>query len=384
MRSSRAPRRPLAESLRPPTGLRPQRPDRAGRQLFHHPARAGHGGRALQCHRCIVCGQRTHCDVQPLVLAAQWRTRQLGPTRRVLRRDGQRARYGCGAPTLIPSRCGSPASTRRRSTSSPSRLRPHRRATSSTARRSNPTGRSATCSAGRTISSTSPIRRRRRRRRLFVARVPLGRFDLQPTYWNGVGWVASRAAAVAISTRPARCHQPDATEADRRDVDLGGQGRRLERQRRCASMSLRQPQGPWTTVQTVTVPTRTLDGRTNTYAAHLLPWRSDTGNLVVAISNNAWQMDPLALDNPTLYQPRLFELAAPTGLAIRTSQRRRREPLGFVPTSPPIRAIDTRRTARGWQAPMSLRVDRGRDRARRHPRRGDRSRGGRPERVTAT
>ena len=55
---------------------------------------------------------------------------------------------------------------------------------------------------------------------------------------------------------------------------------------------------------------RTLDGRTNTYSAQLMPWRSRTGNLVVALSNNAWQMDPLALDNPTMYQPRLFELAA--------------------------------------------------------------------------
>ena len=43
---------------------------------------------------------------------------------------------------------------------------------------------------------------------LFVARVPLGRFDLQPTYWNGVDWVASRAAAVAISTAPSGSTNP--------------------------------------------------------------------------------------------------------------------------------------------------------------------------------
>ena len=104
------------------------------------------------------------------------------------------------------------------------------------------------------------------------------------------------------------------------------------------------PEGPWVTVQTVTVPTRTVDGRTNTYAAQLMPWRSDTGNLVVAISNNARQVEPLALDNPTLYQPRLFELAAPPGLP--TPQlAATTEPLGFVPTSPPIRAIDTRDSA---------------------------------------
>ena len=44
---------------------------------------------------------------------------------------------------------------------------------------------------------------------LFVGRVPRGRFDLQPMYWNGGGWVANRAAAVAIDTgtpaQPTRC-----------------------------------------------------------------------------------------------------------------------------------------------------------------------------------
>ena len=35
--------------------------------------------------------------------------------------------------------------------------------------------------------------------KMFVARVPVGRFDLQPTYWDGTDWVASRAAAVPIS-----------------------------------------------------------------------------------------------------------------------------------------------------------------------------------------
>ena len=105
------------------------------------------------------------------------------------------------------------------------------------------------------------------------------------------------------------------------------------------------PQGPWTTWHTVTVPTRTADGRTNTYGAQLMPWRSATGNLVVSISNNAWQMDPLAFDNPTLYQPRLFELTAPPELPspkwMPTTER-----LGFTPTSPPIRAVDTRETTR--------------------------------------
>ncbi len=179
---------------------------------------------------------------------------------------------------------------------------------------------------------------------MFVGRVPLGRFDVQPTYWNGVDWVANRAAAVPISISPdggANPMQPRLIDGMWVSVvksgDWNGNAVRVD--------VAPAAQGPWTTVQTVTIPSRTLDNRTNTYAAHLLPWRSPTGNLVVALSNNAWQMDPLALDNPTLYQPRFFELAAPVDLPAPQFSATT-DPLGFVPASPPIRAIDTRDTMR--------------------------------------
>ena len=179
---------------------------------------------------------------------------------------------------------------------------------------------------------------------LFVARVPQGRFDLQPTYWSGAAWVTNRASAVPIDTNANQTTnpmQPRLIDGMWLSVvkpnDWNGTAVRLD--------VAAAPQGPWTTLQTVTVPTRTVDGRTNTYAAHLMPWRSDTGNLVVALSNNAWQMDPLAFDNPTLYQPRLFELTAPSPLPA-PQIAPTTGPLGFVPTSPPIRAIDTRETTR--------------------------------------
>jgi hypothetical protein len=179
---------------------------------------------------------------------------------------------------------------------------------------------------------------------MFVARVPLGRFDQLPQYWNGSAWVANRAAAVPISATPngaSNPMQPRLIDGKWMSVvkvaDWSGSAVRID--------VAPAAQGPWTTVQTATVPSRTVDGRTNTYAAHLMPWRSSSGNLVVALSNNAWKMDPLALDNPSLYQPRLFELAAPPGmpspqLAATT------DPLGFTPANPPIRAMDTRTTAR--------------------------------------
>ena len=179
---------------------------------------------------------------------------------------------------------------------------------------------------------------------MFVGRVPLGRFDQQPQYWNGDDWVAGRTAAVPIDVTAdgaSNPMQPRLIDGIWMSVvkvnDWNGSAVRLD--------TAPAPQGPWTTVQTVTVPSRTVDGRTNTYAAHLMPWRSTTGNLIVAISNNAWQINPLALDNPSLYQPRLFELAAPPGFAA-PQIAATTEPLGFLPTSPPIRAIDTRQNAR--------------------------------------
>ncbi|MGZ4678815.1 MAG: hypothetical protein ACXV98_11440 [Ilumatobacteraceae bacterium] len=177
--------------------------------------------------------------------------------------------------------------------------------------------------------------------KMFVARVPVGRFDLQPAYWNGAAWVASRAAAVPISTDPAGASNPMQPRL------LDGMWISVVKPDDWAGSAVRvdvapAPEGPWTTATTVTVPTRTDDGRTNTYAAQLLPWRAADGNLVVSISNNAWQMDPLAFDNPMLYQPRLFEIAAPPELAVEAPIQATTEPLGFMPTAPPIRAIDTR------------------------------------------
>lgn len=179
---------------------------------------------------------------------------------------------------------------------------------------------------------------------VYVARVPVGQFDVQPRYWDGDDWVASRSAAAPIDSEPtglANAMQPRIIDGQWISVvkvgDWNGTTVRVD--------TAPDAQGPWTTSNIVTVPTRTLDGRTNTYAATLMPWRSTTGNLVVAISNNAWQMDPLAFDTATLYQPRLFEVAPPDGLST-AAVTPTTQPLGFAPLSPPVRVLDTRRTHR--------------------------------------
>ena len=182
---------------------------------------------------------------------------------------------------------------------------------------------------------------------MFVGRVPVGRYDTAPSYWNGANWVADRSAAAPISTSSGEANAMQPRMIDGQWVavvkagDWSGTTVRID--------TAPAAQGPWTTVQTITVPTRTLDGRTNTYSAHLLPGRAANGNLVVSMSNNAWQMNPVAFDAPTLYQPRLFEVAAPPSMPA-PQIAATTEPLGFVPSSPPIRAMDTRDAtrARGW------------------------------------
>ena len=177
---------------------------------------------------------------------------------------------------------------------------------------------------------------------MFVARVPAGRFDQQPQVLERHRLVCkpgyARCRSAPISAGPANPMQPrllDGTWISAVKVDdWNGSTVRVD--------VAPAPEGPWT---------HGADGdrsEPNARRAHQHVRRAPdavavaTGNLVVALSNNAWQMDPLALDNPTIYQPRLFELAAPSSMPA-PQLSATTEPLGFVPTSPPIRAIDTAR-----------------------------------------
>ncbi len=180
---------------------------------------------------------------------------------------------------------------------------------------------------------------------VFVARVVQGRFSNAPEYWNGASWTPDREAAVPIVDAPgdlAYAMQPR---------HMGGMWVSVVKVDEWRGGSVQvataaRPEGPWTVVQQLAVPTRTLDGVTNTYAAHLLPWTSASGNLVVALSNNAWQMDPVAFNTPAIYRPTFFELEAPAGFDRGTAPAALSAPLGFVPSAAPVRVLDTRHGAR--------------------------------------
>ncbi|MEK7423559.1 MAG: hypothetical protein AAB131_06905 [Actinomycetota bacterium] len=188
--------------------------------------------------------------------------------------------------------------------------------------------------------------------RNFVGRVPAGRFDLMPEYWNGTGWVADRAAARPIASgdgRMAYSMQPRLIDGVWVSVTKANDwfGSDL------AVDTAPAPQGPWTRVRTMSLPTRTIDGATNNYLPHLLPWRSPLGNLVVTVSHNAWVMNPVAYANPALYRPTLFEVEPPAAMGAMVLAPST-GPLGFLPTSPQ-RAIDTR-SAAGLAAGETRRV----------------------------
>jgi hypothetical protein len=43
-----------------------------------------------------------------------------------------------------------------------------------------------------------------------------------------------------------------------------------------------------------------------------MPWRQVNGSLVVAISNNAWDMPSVAFRNPWIYRNSFIEIALPS------------------------------------------------------------------------
>lgn len=175
---------------------------------------------------------------------------------------------------------------------------------------------------------------------VFVGRVPQGRFDRPLEYWNGTAWTTDRASSAPVlygsGTQSFQAHPRlidgvwvAATKVD----DWFTSAVRLD--------VATAPQGSWRTAATVSAPTRTMDGRTNTYGTQVMPWRAPNGNLVVAVSNNAWDFAGIGLTQPRLYRPTFFELQAPAELPAGPEIATIGGPLSYVPR-PPIRAADTR------------------------------------------
>ncbi len=119
--------------------------------------------------------------------------------------------------------------------------------------------------------------------KMYVARIPRGRPDLEPTYWDGTAWSRDRAAAAPIMTRGQAANPMQVRFLEGRFVsvtkvdDWWGDTVVVD--------VAPTPVGPWTTTATIR-PATVCD--CSTYFAHLLPWADADGSPVIAISSNGW------------------------------------------------------------------------------------------------
>ena len=195
----------------------------------------------------------------------------------------------------------------------------------------------------------------------YVARVPVGHFDVQPEYWNGSQWVAQATAAKPVLTHPIANPMSvqwfgDVWVSVTKAGDWWGNTVFVD--------VAAQPQGPWTTVQSIPVLgfRKCTQGCAN-YSAFLMPWLDTSGQMVVGISNGG--DFPLWLADGTLYRPTFFNVnlpAAPSPVP---------KPVPAFPTPvgtagflavDPVRLVDTRiagqamtRLARNGKATLDLR-----------------------------
>jgi hypothetical protein len=142
---------------------------------------------------------------------------------------------------------------------------------------------------------------------MWLARVPKGRLDAQPRYWNGTRWVQDATKATPIDSRYW-------TENPMQPRYLGGQWVAVTKENGfwgddVAVDVATAPWGPWTTVQQVAVET---DPVLNTYGALALPWTNPDGSLVVSLSRNARDMRRDAYPFPERYRPTFLALPFPT------------------------------------------------------------------------
>lgn len=139
-----------------------------------------------------------------------------------------------------------------------------------------------------------------------VARVPLGRFDSPLQYWDGTRWQADPSSASPLpfagdrSINPVSIqHVGDSFVSVSKTGDWWGSSILVD----IAPSAV----GPWRTVATITPPVKC--SVCNTYFASLLPWRQADSSLVVALSNNAWDMRQVVFPNPWIYRPSFIAIA---------------------------------------------------------------------------
>lgn len=176
----------------------------------------------------------------------------------------------------------------------------------------------------------------------FVARVPLGHFDVAAEYWNGSGWTVDAAAAVAVLSRGYANAMSvqwfgDVWVSVTKLDDWWGTSMTID--------VAKDPQGPWTKVQTVpTYADRKCASGCGSYGASLLPWLDANGKMTISLSNGGDY--PLWLADGSLYRPTFYAVDVPAAVAAGSAA----SPPGFPTPRPtsgfaaidPVRLVDTR------------------------------------------
>ena len=140
----------------------------------------------------------------------------------------------------------------------------------------------------------------------YLARVPVGRLDLAPEYWIGSGW--STSSDLAQSTLSRGTANPMSVQW------FGNVFVSVSKVNEWWGSSIyvdkaASAQGPWTSVQQVSVVADRKCTNCGNYGAFLMPWLDGAGRMIVALSNggdyNAWRA------NAWLYRPTFYSLALP-------------------------------------------------------------------------
>lgn len=138
---------------------------------------------------------------------------------------------------------------------------------------------------------------------VFVARVPLGRFDVEPQAWDGEGWTDDLAEAVPISTRGYVANQMHPRRVGDRYVSVTTFDEFWDDELVIDVAS--SPQGPWIEADRFEIEIDTIVPIV-TYHPVLLP--ADDGDpLIALVSTNAGIFEE-AVANPALYRPYAYEI----------------------------------------------------------------------------
>jgi hypothetical protein len=144
--------------------------------------------------------------------------------------------------------------------------------------------------------------------KMYIGRVPFGRFTDQPEYWNGTSWTDDPATAAVISERfwTENGMQPRYIEGRwlsvvKRDGFFGNE---------VVIDVAEQPWGPWEEVARIPHEPTPDETPKNSYHPVFAPWSGREHGLVIAISENAQVWDR-AVERIDLYRPSAFGVEWP-------------------------------------------------------------------------